>query len=114
MNEEDLRQLIKNIKEAEFVILDKMKIFNKLKHDVDVTKTSIMSNIASEDGADGKPKYSNQTKRDAAFLVQTSESSEYTKALLDIDNSGYELDALRIELQDLKYNFRMQEILSRI
>ena len=114
MNEGELKQLVADIKSAEMILLDKATTLNKLKNSLDITKTSMMNEIASEVDGNGKVKYSNQIKRDAIFLKATIDSKEYSSAETDITKEDYEISVLRIELQDLKYQFRIQEILSRI
>ena len=69
--------------------------------------------ISEEVDDKGKPKYSNQQKRDNAFIEKTETDKYYVKASRAIDKLDKKLKDLEIDIEELKYTFKIEDILTR-
>ena len=107
------------MKELNFKIRDaemKLLMVNEELNDLNVEKESIALMIKSEIAEEvvietGKPKYSNETKRQAETIYRMGKSKKYMDVIKNIKDIEHEKGLIEIELNFLKREFRYKTIL---
>lgn len=97
MNKEKLHELNKEILNKELEILSDEVKSNEQELRLDLESLSLMKQISEEINADGKPLFSNETKRKAEFLNRTQTGSIF--------------DKLKKEIEEHKTNIKRDKIL---
>lgn len=70
--------------------------------------------IAQEKNEDGKPKYSNETKRTAALNEQLDTDHPLSTLRSQLEEDEHKLNLLGVEIAYLKRKLRVHEIYSRL
>jgi hypothetical protein len=114
---EELRKNLTGIKTEIMMCKTKMNDLISAKKETNETlsalKRKIIIQIADEVDANGKPAHSNQTKRDAEFAERIVKNTEYNNLLADIEKIENQIVELQMAIENLHYDFRIEEIVSR-
>lgn len=110
---EKLELIVKNIieKKDEYRILSMDR--NRIKNELNEHTNGIKLKISEELDDKGKPLYSNETKRTARFNEVVSLDSYYNETVDTIEEMTNNMDKLLIDIEKLKYEFQIEDILSK-
>jgi len=113
----ELRKKLTEIKTEMMVCKTKLNDCITAKKDIQenisVFKRKLMLDIADELDTNGKPMFSNQAKRDAEFDIRIATNTNYTHLLNDVDIIEKQITELQMAIENLHYDFRIEEIISR-
>ena len=113
---ENLREQLTGYKK---IIIDNRKsILNFVKQKNDLTsqikegEDKIKDIILNEKDANGKPLHSNAEKRNIAFNKVIGNDPAYTALVTKVDELNDKMKELELQIEEAKYNFKIEEILS--
>jgi hypothetical protein len=114
---EEMRKNLTGIKTEIMMCKTKLNQLISVKKEANETlsalKRKIIIEIADEVDANGKPAHSNQIKRDAEFAERIVKNTEYNNILADIEMIENQIVELQMAIENLHYDFRIEEIISR-
>jgi len=96
------------------------KIYNyqkekkKIENDLRTISTAIKSSIMNEVDDKNKAKYSNQQKRDVEFASRIDVDDTYKAKSEELEYIDVKIHDVEIKIEDLRYSFRLEEIISRL
>jgi hypothetical protein len=111
---QELEAIREEIKAKELKLLELSDSILNYKQTMDREEISYIKDISSEiELTTGKKKFSNQDARDAELKEKLLSDAVYQMQRQAKILAERDLETTRIELQDLKYQFRIFEIMSR-
>jgi hypothetical protein len=115
ISKEDLDLLRSKIKKTELRLLELFKQLKQDREQIAQDEAKIMKEVAEEtDPQTLKFKYSNQDKRDAEVRIRLQDLPAHNLIKMNRDDTENRIEQTKIELQDMKYEFRSWEITARL
>ena len=108
-----LEEIKNNIAVRRYSILSFSEKKKDLSSEIREIETALKDKIAAMIDDKGKALFSNQAKRDSAFKEMIKDDQDYESKKQLLEQLDYRMRVLDIEIEQYKYEFKIEEIVSR-
>lgn len=102
------------IQEEELKLLSTNSETNKLKFNLEITEAEIKQAVSNETTSEGKPVFTNETRRNAEYLSRRSQNQKVGLIEQELDEKVRESKVTQILIERLKRDFKVKEIIISI